>query len=55
VRGDGLLLVALAPSTPSSSVSPPAAMVLEIGQVRLRIEGQPSAVVLTQVLERVLR
>ena len=58
MRDDGLLPVVLAPSAPAVSNDTPNAngiIVLELGEVRVRIEGQPNAAILAQVLERVLR
>jgi transposase len=60
MRTDGLLPVVLAPSAPAPN-NPDAdgaaggTIVLELGEVRVRIEGQPNAVMLAQVLDRVLR
>jgi len=58
MRDDGLLPVVLTPAVPASSSVPAAAdgmIVFEVGQVRVRIEGQPNAATLAQVLDRVLR
>ena len=58
MREDGLLPVVLAPTVPTPGDAGPDAdgtIVIEVGQVRVRIEGQPNAATLTQVLERVLR
>jgi len=58
MRDDGLLPVVLAPSAPAVSNDTPNAngiIVLELGEVRVRIEGQPNAATLAQVLDRVLR
>jgi transposase len=57
-RDDGLLPVVLAPTAPAPSKGTSDAngiIVLELGQVRVRIEGQPNAAALAQVLDRVLR
>nr|WP_257620257.1 transposase [Janthinobacterium sp. NKUCC08_JDC] len=58
VRDDGLLPVVLAPTAPAPSNTSSDAdgvIVLELGEVRVRIEGQPNATILAQVLDRVLR
>jgi transposase len=58
MRDDGLLPVVLAPTAPTPSNEASNAngiMVLELGEVRVRIEGQPNAATLAQVLDRVLR
>lgn len=60
MREDGLLPVVLAPSVPASNKAGAnddagGTIVLELGEVRVRIEGQPNAAVLAQVLDRVLR
>lgn len=58
MRDDGLLPVVLAPTAPAPSNDTSDAngiIVLELGQVRVRIEGQPNAAALAQVLDRVLR
>jgi transposase len=58
MRDDGLLPVVLAPATPAPGSGTSAAdgtIVLELGEVRVRIEGQPNASTLAQVLDRVLR
>ena len=58
MRDDGLLPVVLAPTAPAPSDATTNAngmIVLELGEVRVRIEGQPNASVLAQVLDRVLR
>ncbi|MBY0241279.1 MAG: transposase [Burkholderiaceae bacterium] len=58
MRDDGLLPVVLTPTAPSPSNATSDAsgvIVLELGQVRVRIEGQPNAATLAQVLDRVLR
>jgi len=58
LRDDGLLPVVLAPTAPAPSNTSSDAdgiIVLELGEVRVRIEGQPNAAILAQVLERVLR
>lgn len=58
MRDDGLLPVVLAPTVPAPSNDTANAngiIVLELGEVRVRIEGQPNASTLAQVLDRVLR
>lgn len=58
MRDDGLLPVVLAPSTPAPNDTDGDAggtIMLELGEVRVRIEGQPNAATLAQVLDRVLR
>ena len=56
MRDDGLLPVVLAPSAPAPDTADAGGtIVLELGEVRVRIEGQPNAATLTQVLDRVLR
>ena len=58
VRDNGLLPVVLAPTAPAPSNTRSDAdgvIVLELGEVRVRIEGQPNATILAQVLDRVLR
>jgi transposase len=58
MRDDGLLPVVLAPTVPAPDNASSAAdgmIVLEVGQVRVRIEGQPNAATLARVLDRVLR
>jgi transposase len=58
MRDDGLLPVVLAPTVPTRGNAGSDAdgmIVIEVGQVRVRIEGQPDALVLAQVLDRVLR
>ena len=58
IREDGLLPVVLAPTAPAPSNEASNAnglIVLELGGVRVRIEGQPNAATLAQVLNRVLR
>ncbi|RFP13127.1 transposase [Duganella sp. BJB488] len=58
MRDDGLLPVVLAPTVPAPSNTSSDAggiIVLELGEVRVRIEGQPNAAILAQVLDRVLR
>lgn len=58
MRADGLLPVVLAPSAPAPNSADGDAggtIVLELGEVRVRIEGQPNAATLAQVLDRVLR
>ncbi len=54
MRDDGLLPVVLASSTPALN-NADGTIVLELGEVRVRIEGQPNAATLAQVLDRVLR
>ncbi len=57
-RGDGLLPVVLTPtaSAPINTANDASGtIVLEIGQVCVRIEGRADASTLAQVLERVLR
>ena len=54
----GLLSVVLAPTEPApdeASADADGVIVLELGKVRVRIEGQPNAATLAQVLDRVLR
>jgi transposase len=58
MRDDGLLPVVLAPTAPApsnNSIEAQGIIVLELGQVRMRIEGQPNATALAQVLVRVVR
>ena len=58
MRADGLLPVVLAPSAPAPNNADADAggtIVLELGEVRVRIEGQPDTATLAQVLDRVLR
>jgi len=58
MRDDGLLPVVLASTTPASGNDAPHAdgsVVLEFGQLRVRIVGQPHAATLAQILDRVLR
>ena len=60
MRDDGLLPVVLAPTAPapgkaSADGAATGMIVLELGQVLVRIDGQPNAAVLAQVLDRVLR
>lgn len=58
MRDDGLLPVVLAPTVPAPSSDAANAngiIVLELGEVRVRIEGLPNASTLAQVLDRVLR
>ncbi|SFM27692.1 transposase [Rugamonas rubra] len=58
MRDDGLLPVVLASTVPAPSNDTANAngiVVLELGEVRVRIEGQPNASTLAQVLDRVLR
>ena len=44
-----------APGKASADGDATGTIVLELGQVRVRIDGQPNAAVLAQVLDRVLR
>jgi len=56
MRDDGLLPVVLAPTAPApGNADADGTIVLELGEVRLRIEGQPNAAALAQVLDRILR
>lgn len=58
VRDDGLLPVVLAPTIPmlgNTGSDVDGTIVIEVGQVSVRIEGQPNAATLAQVLDRVLR
>lgn len=60
MRTDGLLPMVLAPSAPAPNNADAdgdagGTIVLELGEVRVRIEGQPNAATLAQVLDRVLR
>ena len=58
MRDDGLLLVVLAPTASApgnATIDVGGTIMLELGQVRVRIEGQPDATALAQVLDRVLR
>jgi transposase len=58
MRADGLLPVVLAPSAPAPNNADADAggtIVLELGELRVRIEGQPNAAALALVLDRVLR
>ena len=60
MRDDGLLPVLLAPTAPapgkaSADGDAIGTIVLELGQVLVRIDGQPNPAVLAQVLDRVLR
>jgi transposase len=58
MRDDGLLPVVLAPTAPAPNSATSDAngiIMLELGEVRVRIEGQPNASTLAQVLDRVLR
>ena len=58
IRDDGLLPVVLAPTAPApgnATVDVGGTIMLELGQVRVRIEGQPDAAALAQVLDRLLR
>ena len=54
LRDNGLLPVVLAPSAPAAN-NADGTIVLELGEVCVRIEGQPNAATLAQVLDRVLR
>src|SRR5471032_104101 len=60
MRNDGVLPVvpapsARAPSNINADADADGIIVLELGEVRVRIEGQPNAAILAQVLDRVLR
>ena len=62
MRDDALLPVVLMPSAPAPNNADADAdgdasgtIVLELGEVRVRIEGQPNAAALAQVLDRILR
>lgn len=58
MRDDGLLPLVLTPTAPApigDTVNANGTIVLELGEVRVRIEGEPNAVTLAQVLDRVLR
>ena len=60
MRADGLLPVVMAPSAPAPNNADGdgdagGTIVLELGEVRVRIEGRPNAAALAQVLDRVLR
>jgi transposase len=58
MRDDGLLPVVLAPTAPAPNSTTSDAngiIMLELGEVRVRIEGHPNASTLAQVLDRVLR
>ena len=58
VRDDGLLPVVLAPTVPAPGDAASDAdgmIVIKVGQVRVRIEGKPDALLLAQVLDRILR
>jgi transposase len=60
MRTVGLLPVVLAPSAPAPNNTDAdgdagGIIVLELGEVRVRIEGKPNATTLAQVLDRVLR
>ncbi|MDR7049100.1 transposase [Duganella sp. 3397] len=62
MRDDGLLPVVLAPMAPApgkasadGDATGTGTIVLELGQARVRIVGQPNAAVLAQVLDRMLR
>nr|WP_229634301.1 transposase [Duganella qianjiadongensis] len=56
-QGNELLsVVVTAPAqAPAAEPTPTGIITLEIGRVRLRIEGQANAATMAQVLERVLR
>jgi len=55
-QGNELLsVVVTTPAQPESEPGPAGSITLEIGRVRLRIDGQANAATLAQVLERVLR
>ena len=60
MRADGLLPVVLAPPAPAPNNADGGgdaggSIVLELGEVRVRIEGRPNMATLAQVLDRVLR
>lgn len=55
MRDDALLPVVLAPNNADADGDASGTIVLELGEVRVRIEGQPNAAALAQVLDRVLR
>ncbi|RJG10683.1 transposase [Massilia cavernae] len=58
MRDDGLLPVVLTPTTPvprNAADDADGSIVLEVGEVRVRIEGRANASTLAQVLERLLR
>ena len=60
MRADGLLPVVLAQSAPAPNNTDAdgdagGTIVLELGEVRVRIGGQPNAATLAQVLDRMLR
>lgn len=55
IRGDGLLPVVLAQTASAPDNGADGAIVLEIGAVRLRIEGKAEPTTLALVLERLLR
>lgn len=58
MRDDGLLPVVLAPTAPApgnAANDADGAIVLELGELRVRIEGQPNAATLALVLDRVMR
>lgn len=58
LREDGLLPVVLAPTAPAPSNTSSHAngtIVLEMGEDRVRIDGEPNATTLAQVLDRLLR
>ena len=56
MRDDDLLPVVLAPTVPApDKAAADGTIVLELGHVRVRIEGQPNTAALVPVLDRVLR
>ncbi|MRW94829.1 transposase [Duganella sp. FT80W] len=58
MRDEGLLPVVLSPTAPAPNgniSSTNGTIVLDLGEVRVRIEGEPNAATLAQVLDRVLR
>ena len=60
MRDDGLLPLGQVPTAPapgkaSADGDAPGTIVIELGQVRVRIDGQSNAAILAQVLDRVLR
>ena len=58
MRDDGLLPVVLAPTAPApgnATLDVGGTIMLELGQVRVRIEDQPNTAALAQVLDGVLR
>ena len=60
MRDDALLPVVLAPPATAPNIADAnddagGSIVLELGEVRVRIEGQPNAAALAQVLDRILR